>query len=70
MYRLSKLIPCLFVIALLSGCASQGSSIAGNDQGSKPVNENETIQYKRAILKCYKTGGSRVVKIQGKLKCY
>ena len=70
MYRLSKFILCLFVILGTSACAHQGSSIAGNDQGSKPVNDNETIQYKRAILKCYKTGGSRVVKIQGKLKCY
>ncbi len=57
------------LLAFLSGCASS-SGVIGNDKGSEPINEKETVQYRQAVLKCYKTGGTRVVKIQGKLQCY
>lgn len=51
------------------GGGSEGGN-AGNEGGSEPVNPTEERAYKRAILKCYKTGGSRVVKIEGQLMCY
>lgn len=61
----------LLVSALVSSCAGgSGSGVAGNQGGSQPINEQETQQYKAHLLKCYKTGGSRVVKIEGVLRCY
>jgi hypothetical protein len=56
----------------LAGCQTGGGagSVKGNKGGSKPINQKEAKAYKRAILKCYKTGGSRVVKIKGQLRCY
>lgn len=55
-----------------SSGGSSGSSGAntGNEGGSEPINPSEEKAYKQAILKCYKTGGTRVVKIEGTLKCY
>lgn len=51
--------------------ACQGSgSVTGNENGSQPMNSEEAKAYKNAIMRCYKTGGSRVVKIEGKLNCY
>lgn len=53
------------------GCAGTGGSgLSGNDGGSSPNNAKEEISYKKALLKCYKTGGHRVVKIEGRLRCY
>lgn len=56
----------------LQACAGGGGGggVAGNTSGSEPINPSEANDYKRAILKCYKTGGSRVVKIEGRLMCY
>lgn len=55
-----------------SGGVARGSKagILGGGESSKPTNPDEERAYKRALLKCYKTGGSRIVKIQGKLRCY
>ena len=41
-----------------------------NEGSSEPINENEKLQYQQEILRCYKTGGTRVVKIRGVLHCY
>lgn len=62
----------LLTILFLSSCqtGSGGGSVAGNEGGSSPINESEVNEYKRAVHKCYKTGGTRVVKINGKLRCY
>ncbi|SMF71339.1 hypothetical protein [Pseudobacteriovorax antillogorgiicola] len=46
------------------------SSIHSGGESSQPINPKEDKAYKRALLKCYKTGGSRIVKIEGKLRCY
>ncbi len=59
----------LAVILSLTACAG-GSTTKGNDGGSAPINEGEEREYKRAVNKCYKTGGSRVVKVEGKLLCF
>jgi len=65
------MIVCLALGACQSGGGGGGSEgVSGNEGGSEPVNPTEERAYKRAILKCYKTGGSRVVKIEGQLMCY
>lgn len=53
-----------------AGGGGGGGSVDGNDGGSAPVNAEETVRYKKALLKCYKTGGNRIVKIEGTLRCY
>jgi len=62
----------LFMISLayLIACEHDGGPQVGNDGGSPPISEAESKLYQRAILKCYKTGGSRVVKIEGELRCF
>ena len=70
----SRLI--LIALFMIVGYAVQscqgmgGGSVAGNIGGTEPVNTKESIEYQKAILKCYKTGGSRIVKITGELRCY
>jgi len=70
-----------FILALqlvatlsLTACAGTGGGgggqTKGNENGSTPINKEEENAYKRAINKCYKTGGSRVVKVEGQLMCY
>ena len=55
-----------FLLTAMASCAS----VRGNDQGSPPVNETEAIEYQKSINRCTKTGGTRVVKIKGELRCY
>jgi hypothetical protein len=64
--------PMMILCLALGACQSSGGAdgVSGNDGGSEPINPTEERAYKRAILKCYKTGGSRVVKIEGQLMCY
>ena len=57
-------------VALLHCVACQGHGISDNDSGSTPLNEQESLEYKKALVRCYKTGGSRIVKIMGELRCY
>lgn len=54
------------------GCAGGSSGGAGlsNDAGSQPLNDSEAIEYKKALTRCYKTGGTRIVKINNYLHCY
>ena len=57
----------------MSSCAGGGGGkeIGGKgNESSKPINRTEEIQYKQALIRCYKTGGSRIVKITGVLRCY
>ena len=51
----------------LAGCAGGGGSHAGSSQ---PINSDEEIEYRKALTRCYKTGGSRIVKINNYLRCY
>lgn len=55
---------------ILTSCLHDKYYVPGNDHGSKPINEAEVNEYKRAVHRCYKMGGTRVVKIKGELKCY
>ncbi|RYZ83965.1 MAG: hypothetical protein EOP04_18930 [Proteobacteria bacterium] len=67
-----QLVLTLGLTLTTSGCAGGGGGggTSGNDSGSSPINAAEEKEYKRAINKCYKTGGSRVVKVEGQLMCY
>jgi hypothetical protein len=56
-------------LSAILGCAS-GGVISGNDEGSEPVNSREVSDYQGAIIRCQKTGGSRIVKIEGQLRCF
>lgn len=60
----------LACLTLLAGCQTTGGAVQGNEDGSTPVNDKEREKYQKAIVRCYKTGGTRVVKIMGKLRCY
>ena len=58
-------------ITLATSCQTGGASgELQNEGGSNPVNESELKDYKRAVLRCNKMGGTRVVKVRGKLLCY
>lgn len=77
MRLLTRSIASVLLVSLgavaLSSCQSSGSgtgAISGNENGSEPANNSETNEYKKAIVRCYKTGGTRVVKIMGQLRCY
>jgi len=59
-----------FLVGALSLLGSCAGGVAGNDGGSEPLNDVEALDYKRAINRCYKSGGTRVVKIKGRLRCY
>ena len=67
-----SMLSCIVVgsVTLLLSCASGGGNVAGNENGSEPINDKESLEYKKAIVRCYKTGGNRVVKIMGELRCY
>lgn len=78
---MARLLVTFIFGCFLFSCASgggRGGSRSGDNSGSihrggessKPINHKEAQAYKRALLKCYKTGGSRIVKIEGMLKCY
>jgi len=73
-HRLFCCVALLSLVATMSACATGGNggggSVAGNENGSEPVNQKETYEYQKAVLKCYKTGGTRVVKIEGALRCF
>ncbi len=63
----------LMIVLSGSACSTGGGGsggVSGNDGGSEPVNSQEALDYKKAVVRCYKTGGTRVVKIMGTLKCY
>ncbi len=50
-------------------CAG-GGSVPGNEMGSTPISEAERTEYEKAVRRCHKTGGTRVVKIKGDLRCF
>ncbi len=53
----------------LSSCQS-GFTLTGNEGGSVPVNDQEGYELQKAVNRCHRTGGTRVVKVKGELKCY
>lgn len=53
-------------------CATGGLTHSAGERelGSNPVNQKEDILYKQAIIRCHKTGGTRIVKINSLLRCF
>jgi hypothetical protein len=66
----SLFLKMMSVLLLATACQSTGTDLSANEGGSSPVSEKEAVAYKKALLKCYKSGGTRVVKIMGQLRCY
>ena len=56
----------------MSGCAgsSSGGGVGMPGESSEPINSVEETQYRKALTRCYKTGGTRIVKINSYLHCY
>lgn len=67
MQTITRVLGTVLTVMFVSACAS---GVSGNSGGSEPLNDTEARQYKSQLLKCYKTGGSRVVKVEGQLRCY
>ena len=59
---------CTIAISLLAAC--QSLQVPGNEEGSDPINTDEQRAYMKAVRRCHKMGGSRVVKVQGELRCF
>ena len=60
----------LIALLLAITAAACQTSVAGNENGSDPINNAEANEYKKAVVRCYKMGGTRVVKIMDQLRCY
>ena len=58
----------LAMLPVASSCSSL--QVKGNEEGSVPINEEEQLAYMKAIRRCHKMGGSRIVKVQGELRCF
>lgn len=56
------------VVTLLVSC--QGLRVKGNEGGSEAINELEMFDMQKAVHRCHKNGGQRVVKIKGQLRCF
>ena len=56
------------MILLLNFVGCIGLNI--NSQGSSPLNHEEMREYNSQIMRCYKMGGTRIVKIDNVLRCF
>lgn len=74
--KIMSTLAVLASMALCSSCQTGESSspvsfeVSGNEGGSKALNAGEGYELQKAVNRCHRTGGSRVVKIKGDLKCY
>ena len=66
--RMLKIFTFLSFIIFSISC--QGGGDAPGIGSSGAVNPKEKLEYKRALLNCYKSGGSRIVKIKSQLRCF
>ncbi len=66
----ARLVFSAFIVLMSSSLLSCSYNVAGNENGSEPINEQEQWEYQKAVNRCHRTGGTRVVKIKGELKCY
>jgi|GEM_PF-1128537 len=66
--RLAALLMTTATLATITAC--QSMQVAGNDTGSEPINAEEERQYMKEIRRCHKMGGTRIVKVQGELRCF
>ncbi len=58
----------LAMIPVMTSCNTM--QVIGNEEGSEPINAIEQREYMKAIRRCHKMGGSRIVKVQGELRCF
>ena len=73
-----KFLSALLTVSFLAmaGCAGGGGGAGGSGgsgnpgESSKPINAEEEKEYRKALTRCYKTGGTRIVKIKNYLHCY
>lgn len=61
------LVTTLLVLSL-THCASATQSYLTDN--SPPLNKADGMSQKSALMRCYTSGGSRVVKIYGRYRCY
>lgn len=58
-------------MAVITGCQTGGLGVLqGNEGGSEPISEQEAYEMQKAVNRCHRSGGTRVVKIRGELRCY
>ena len=58
-------------LALVSMVGASGCQTSDLGAGStEPLNEAEKVEYHRALNRCLKSGGSRIVKVLNQLRCY
>lgn len=62
----AKCLLFFWAINVLAACSS-GSLRKGS---SEPINDKEALLYHQELIRCNKTGGTRVVKIKGKIHCF
>lgn len=69
--KLASIIWLALACGTAASCSTSGAGeVRGNESGSAPINENEAVEYQKAINRCHRTGGTRVVKIKGELRCF
>ena len=69
-FRAGTILSLTLGIAACATASSGGQGPINNDAGSPPINQTEGIEYSKALLRCHKTGGTRIVKIEGNLRCF
>ncbi|MFK7872547.1 MAG: hypothetical protein AB8C84_05170 [Oligoflexales bacterium] len=57
----------IFFLFMLTHCAGGSMSRVSS---SEAINEQEAVEYQKSLIRCHKTGGSRVVKIAGTIRCF
>ena len=65
---LAGLVMTSAMLPVMASCSSL--HVVSNEEGSEPINEDEQREYMKAIRRCHKMGGSRIVKVQGELRCF
>lgn len=62
------LIP--FLLGFTACQGGMGSTRKHSGESSRAVNKQEEVAYKQALIRCHKTGGTRIVKLNGILRCF
>ncbi len=67
----TALVALILPLFLVISCAGGSGGVHSDENSSStPVNHKEEVQYKQALIRCHKTGGTRIVKINGVLRCF
>lgn len=65
---LSALVGILALVTILQVSGCQSSDVGSGS--TEPLNDAEVIEYNRALNRCLKSGGTRIVKVLNQLRCY